>query len=92
MTDTADIFKPIEQALQRAEITMVEAAEILPVSRGALYNWKTGKHPNNDFIYRFCLAIAAKLEAAVKRGDLPLDGGLTHDERIVALKQIIGGK
>lgn len=78
----------IKDTLERAKIHMTEAAELFFVRRSTLYKWFDGTMPRNRFVYNNAEKTVQKIEAALKAGYLPLQGG-NAEERLTELRSIL---
>ena len=77
-------------ALEAAEISMKNAAEILKVTPPTLFNWRKGTTPKNSHIVNAIEKIAGAIEMAVAKGLLPLNKKeFVRAERLNATRRIL---
>lgn len=77
-------------ALEAAEISMKNAAEILKVTPPTLFNWRKGTIPKNGHIVNAIEKIAGAIEIAVDKGLLPLNKKeFVRAERLDATRRIL---
>lgn len=75
----------IRKTFLSAGITLTEAAKLLHVTRQTLYNWNKNYNPCGDQ-EDYNQIIAKKIEALVRKGDLPI---FPSDDKMNQLKELL---
>lgn len=67
------IMKRLFDLLERAEITVQNAAALFMVTPQTIFNWKKGRIPNNQQIKARTEKMSDAIELALEQGLLPLN-------------------
>jgi len=86
---TKEKVKKIFQAIERAEISMVDVQRLTSISRETLYKWKDGGNIKDFLRLNIMTRFASLLEVGCGAGVLPLQNPMKTDERIKLLRKII---
>lgn len=75
--------------LGKAEISISEAARILPVTRATLHNWKSGTTHGESLRLSIVAKYVVLLDEAIKQGYLPLKEDASIKERPQLIKNVL---
>lgn len=91
MTDTAIDFSMVELVRERMELTIVEMATMLGVSRAGYYKWLNGSVMRNSNEKKVKETLRAFLPL-LKEGRWPPKGAkaMTSEQRLSSLLEILG--
>lgn len=89
MVEPVTKIQQLIDTLERAGISLSEAARLLPISRATLHNWKAGKTDGDplrvSLVHQYTLLIGK----AVDQKRLPLSTDIRFADRVTATKTIL---
>jgi len=86
---TKEKVEKIFQAIERADISMVDVQRLTSISRETLYKWKDGGNIKDFLRLGIMLKFAALIDAACDAGMLPLQNSLKVGARVALIRKII---
>lgn len=81
-------FNKFKTLLDKAGISVAEAAQLFRTTRPTIYHWLKGNVPSQGIVREYAERVVGILERAVTAGDLPLSDS-SREERRDLLKEAI---
>ena len=86
----SDDIKGFKELLDRAELTIVEAAHLFKTSRPTIYSWRAGHQPRHQLIKIGVRQMMKIIQAAVGARRLPLSG-VKQEDRLSEIMRALKG-
>lgn len=79
----------IFEAIEKAEVSLVDFARLTQISRNSLYRWKRTGEAHDKIRVNIAYVAAQRLEKACREGHLPLPDKLKRDQRFDVVRKIV---